>query len=104
MRGKRGVPGGGEAPPSGREQEWLAQKWVRYGVALWVRQCRGAEIVHLGLQKGLSNWCFEVSRVGTCYQQLDDFFSLLGNRAGPRHIRGRCDSQHEGMPRIRSRC
>lgn len=29
---------------------------------------------------------------------------FMDYRVGPWHIRGRCDSQHEGVPRICSRC
>lgn len=75
----------------------------RCGVGSEWRNCRGTRSVARTGEGACLNWCFEMLHVGTC---LSGFMTspLTGNRAGPWHLRGGCDSQHEGMPRICSGC
>lgn len=88
----------------GRKQEWLDSKVGRYGMSSeWKTVQRNRDSVSRTWR--ISQFEFGGEMCTSAHIFIDSInFFLASNRAGPRHICGRCDCQHERMPRICSRC
>ena len=95
---RRGVAWWEESLLFGGSRSCWPPRWGWWGAGSWVEALER----HWGLCLGLGERVC-LNRWPTLSAMLHDFF-LSDSRVGPWHVRGRCDSQHERVPGICSRC